>query len=151
GIAASRVLWTGPGTRLAGIVCNHPLALADAYYRFPVPLLPGGFVTTEQGSGLVHIAPGHGADDYELGIAHGVEVPQTVDGDGRYFPHVGLFAGKRVLTPAGKTGDADAAVIAALEAQGHLLAQRKLTHSYPHSWRSKAPLIFRNTPQWFIS
>ena len=121
-------------------------------YDFAVPLLPGGFVTTEQGTGLVHIAPGHGADDWELGRAHGVEVPQTVDGDGRYFDHVPLFAGKRVLTPYGKTGDADAAVIAALaEAGAAAGAQAKLTHSYPHSWRSKAPLIFRNTPQWFIS
>jgi isoleucyl-tRNA synthetase len=151
GITESRTLWSGPGTRLAGIVCHHPLALADGYYRFPVPLLPGGFVTTEQGTGLVHMAPGHGADDYDLGRAHGIEVPQTVDGDGRYFPHVALFAGKRVLTPAGKRGDADPAVVEALTAAGHLLAQGRLTHSYPHSWRSKAPLIFRNTPQWFIS
>src|SRR5262249_33258746 len=86
----------------------------------------------------------------ELGLAHGIEVPQTVDGDGRYFDHVPLFAGKRVLTPRGKPGDADAAVVAALREAGLLLASAKLTHSYPHSWRSKAPLIFRNTPQWFI-
>src|SRR5215475_3028907 len=153
GITEHRILWSGPGTRLAGIVCRHPLAGQGAGhgYDFPVPLLPGGFVTTEQGTGLVHIAPGHGADDWELGRAHGVEVPQTVDGDGRYFDHVPLFAGKQVLTPRGKTGDADAAVIAALEAAGRMLARAKLTHSYPHSWRSKAPLIFRNTPQWFIS
>jgi isoleucyl-tRNA synthetase len=149
GIAASSVLWSGPGTRLAGIICHHPLA--GRGYDFPVPTLPGAFVTTEQGTGLVHIAPGHGADDWELGRAHGVEVPQTVDGDGRYFEHVPLFAGRRVLTPRGKTGDADAAVIAALAESGHLLASAKLTHSYPHSWRSKAPLILRNTPQWFIS
>jgi len=149
GITESRILWSGPGTRLAGIVCRHPLA--GQGYDFPVPLLPGGFVTTEQGTGLVHIAPGHGADDWELGRAHGIEVPQTVDGEGRYFDHVPLFAGKRVLTPRGKTGDADAAVTAAIEAAGRLLASARLTHSYPHSWRSKAPLIFRNTPQWFIS
>jgi isoleucyl-tRNA synthetase len=149
GIAESHPLWSGPGTRLAGIICRHPLA--GQGYDFPVPLLPGGFVTTEQGTGLVHIAPGHGADDWELGRAHGIEVPQTVDGEGRYFDHVPLFAGKRVLTPRGKTGDADGAVTAALAAAGRLLASAKLTHSYPHSWRSKAPLIFRNTPQWFIS
>ena len=136
GITGSRILWSGPGTRLAGIICRHPLA--GQGYEFPVPLLPGGFVTTEQGTGLVHIAPGHGADDWELGRAHGVEVPQTVDGEGRYFDHVPLFAGKRVLTPRGKTGDADAAVTAALEAAGRLLASAKLTHSYPHSWRSPA-------------
>ncbi len=149
GIASAEVVWSGPGTRLAGIICRHPLAHQG--YEFPVPMLPGGFVTTEQGTGLVHIAPGHGADDWELGQAHGLEVPQTVDGDGRYYDGVPLFAGKRVLTPSGKKGDADGAVIAALKAAGHLLAEGKLTHSYPHSWRSKAPLIFRNTPQWFVS
>jgi isoleucyl-tRNA synthetase len=108
-------------------------------------------VTTEQGTGLVHIAPGHGADDYDLGRAHDIEVPHTIDGDSRYLPHVPLVAGKRVMTDAGKKADADPAVVAALREAGHLLAESKLTHSYPHSWRSKAPLIFRNTPQWFIS
>jgi isoleucyl-tRNA synthetase len=149
GIMDSRELWAGPGVRLAGIICRHPLA--GRGYDFPVPMLAGGFVTTEQGTGLVHVAPGHGADDWELGRAHGLEVPQTVDADGRYFDHVPLFAGKRVLTPRGKRGDADPAVVAALKDGGALLALGTLTHSYPHSWRSKAPLIFRNTPQWFIS
>ena len=149
GITESRILWSGPGSRFSGVVCHHPLA--GRGYEFPVPLLPGGFVTTEQGTGLVHVAPGHGADDWEVARAFGVEVPQTVDGDGRYFDHVPLFPGKRVLTPYGKPGDADAAVIAALAEADRLLGQAKLTHSYPHSWRSKAPLIFRNTPQWFIS
>ena len=149
GIAQSVSLWSGPGTRLAGTVARHPFA--GKGYEFTVPLLPGNFVTTEQGTGLVHIAPGHGADDYDLGRAHDIEVPQTIDGDSRYFPHVPLFAGKRVLNPGGKKADADPAVVAALREAGHLLAEAKLTHSYPHSWRSKAPLIFRNTPQWFIS
>jgi isoleucyl-tRNA synthetase len=149
GITQSTSLWSGPGTRLAGTLARHPFA--GKGYEFSVPLLPGSFVTTEQGTGLVHIAPGHGADDYDLGRAHDIEVPQTIDGDSRYFPHVPLFAGKRVLTAAGKKADADPAVVAALKESGHLLAETKLTHSYPHSWRSKAPLIFRNTPQWFIS
>src|SRR3546814_8658689 len=104
----------------------------------------------DTGTGFVHIAPGHGADDWELGRVNGVEVPQTVAEDGTYYDHVPLFAGKRVLTPAGKAGDADGAVIAALAEAGTLLAKGKLTHSYPHSWRSKAPLIFRNTANWFI-
>jgi isoleucyl-tRNA synthetase len=78
-------------------------------------------------------------------------VPQTVAGDGTYFPQVPLFAGKHVYRPNGKTGDADAAVIAAIRDAGGLVGEGKLVHSYPHSWRSKAPLIFRNTPQWFIS
>ncbi len=149
GIAAAKTLWSGPGTRLAGTLARHPFA--GKGYDFKVPMLPGGFVTTEQGTGLVHIAPGHGADDYDLGRAHGIEVPQTIDGDSRYLPHMPLFAGKRVMTDAGKKADADPAVVAALAEAGHLLAESRLTHSYPHSWRSKAPLIFRNTPQWFIS
>ncbi|HYM04455.1 MAG TPA: class I tRNA ligase family protein, partial [Stellaceae bacterium] len=93
----------------------------------------------------------HGADDYELGRAHAIEAPQTVAADGTYFPHVPLFAGRHVYWPNGKTGDANGAVIAAIREAGGLLAEGKLVHSYPHSWRSKAPLIFRNTPQWFIS
>jgi isoleucyl-tRNA synthetase len=137
------------GTELAGTICRHPLFAQG--YGFDVPLLPGGFVTDEDGTGFVHIAPGHGADDWELGIAHGIEVPQTVAGDGTYYPHVPLFAGRHVYWSNGKTGDANGAVIAAIKDAGGLLAQGKLVHSYPHSWRSKAPLIFRNTPQWFIS
>ncbi len=149
GIVEAAVIWTGKGARLAGTVAAHPLR--GHGYEFEVPLLAGGFVTTEQGTGIVHIAPGHGADDWELGIAHGIEVPQTVGEDGSYYAEVPLFAGKRVYRPDGKKGDADPAVVAALKEAGALLAQGRLTHSYPHSWRSKAPLIFRNTPQWFIS
>jgi len=149
GIGASDVAWSGKGSSLTGTVCAHPLR--DKGYDFEVPLFAGDFVTTDQGTGFVHIAPGHGADDWELGMANGVEVPQTVGEDGSFYPHVPLFAGKRVLRPDGKKGDADPAVIAALKEAGALLAQGKLTHSYPHSWRSKAPLIFRNTAQWFIS
>jgi len=134
---------------LAGTVAKHPLN--GQGYDFPVPLFPGAFVTDTDGTGFVHIAPGHGADDFELGQAHGIEVPQTVAGDGRYFDHVPLFAGATVYRPNGKPGDANDKVIAAIEAAGGLLQRGKLTHSYPHSWRSKAPLIFRNTPQWFIS
>ena len=149
GITGHRVVATLAGHALAGTVCRHPLA--GQGYEFDVPMLPGGFVTTDQGTGLVHIAPGHGADDYELGLAHGILAPQTVAEDGTYFPHVPLFAGRRVLTPYGKKGDADQTVIQVMAAAGALLAQGTLVHSYPHSWRSKAPLIFRNTPQWFIS
>jgi isoleucyl-tRNA synthetase len=143
------VLAAFKGEDLAGTICRHPLSAQG--YGFDVPLLPGGFVTDDDGTGFVHIAPGHGADDWELGIAHGIEVPQTVAGDGTYFPHVPLFAGRHVYWPNGKTGDADEAVIAAIKEAGGLLARGTLVHSYPHSWRSKAPLIFRNTPQWFIS
>ena len=149
GITGSETLWQGKGAALVGTECRHPFH--GKGYDFPVRVYAGDFVTVEAGTGFVHIAPGHGADDYELGIAHGVEVPQTVGPDGRYYDHVPLFAGKAVLTPYGKSGDANPAVIAALAEAGMLLKSGKLTHSYPHSWRSKAPLIFRNTPQWFIS
>jgi isoleucyl-tRNA synthetase len=137
------------GAVLAGTTCRHPLH--ESGYDFPVPLLPGAFVDLETGSGFVHIAPGHGTDDCELGIQHGIAVPDTVGPDGVFLDQVPLFAGRRVLTEDGKEGDANAAVIDALEQADALLGRGTLVHSYPHSWRSKAPLIFRNTPQWFIS
>ncbi len=149
GITGQSVLATLPGAALAGTVCRHPLD--GRGYEFDVPLLPGEFVTTEAGTGLVHIAPGHGADDFELGQAHGLPVPETVAEDGRYLDHVPLFAGRVIYRPDGKKGDANKAVMTALEEAGALVARGQLRHSYPHSWRSKAPLIFRATPQWFIS
>ena len=134
---------------LEGLIAAHPFR--GQGYDFDVRLLAGDFVTADAGTGFVHIAPGHGADDYELGTANGVEVPDTVAEDGTYFPHVPMFAGKRVYTAEGKKGDANRTVIAALDAAGKLLATSRITHSYPHSWRSKAPVIFRNAPQWFIA
>ncbi len=130
-----------PGARLAGAVLRHPLA--GEHYRFEVPLLPAGFVDTEQGTGFVHVAPGHGADDFELGRAHGLDLPSTVDDDGRYHAHVPLFAGAHVYK-------VNPAVTDRLAAAGTLLGGEKYRHSYPHSWRSKKPVIFRNTPQWFV-
>lgn len=148
-IAAAKVIWSGKGGDLTGTVTRHPFH--GAGYDFEVRPYAGDFVSTEAGTGFVHIAPGHGADDYELGLANGIDVPQTVGADGAYYDHVPLFAGKKVLTAYGKKGDADDAVIAALSERGMLVASGKIKHSYPHSWRSKAPVIFRNTPQWFIS
>ncbi len=152
-----RVMATLAGRDLAGTICHHPLKFhpeAAGGYDFPVPLLAGGFVTTDTGTGFVHIAPGHGEDDWLLGKEHGLPVPDTVQPDGRYFPHVAIFAGMEVLAQ-GKNGKyyspVAKPVIAAMTATGCLLAHGKVEHSYPHSWRSKAPLIFRNTPQWFIS
>ena len=138
-----------------GMVCEHPLGALDTHYGFQVPLLAGDHVTEEAGTGFVHTAPGHGADDYAVWLAHGHrEIPETVDPDGAYFPHVPLFGGLKVLETegkkAGKFGPANDAVIAKLIEAGRLLARGRLEHSYPHSWRSKAPVIFRNTPQWFI-
>ncbi len=142
GITDYRVADALSGRALAGTVCRHPFH--GQGYDFDVPLLPADHVTLEQGSGLVHIAPGHGAEDYEVGARFGIDPPDTVDGDGLYTENVPLFAGQHVF----KANDAVADKLAEV---GALLARGKLTHSYPHSWRSKAPLIFRNTPQWFIS
>lgn len=148
-ITEHEVFWQGLGSELLGLRCDHPLASAG--YDAGAPVLNGDFVTTEAGTGFVHIAPGHGADDFELGKASGLEIPQTVDADGSFFAHVPLFAGSLVYTSEGKEGDANGKVIGALMESGALIAKGSLRHSYPHSWRSKAPLIFRNTPQWFIS
>jgi isoleucyl-tRNA synthetase len=141
-ISEFRTLATLTGEALRGTVCRHPLR--GRGYDFDVPLLPGAHVTTEQGTGLVHTAPGHGAEDFEIGREFGLEVPQTVGDDGTFYEHVSLFAGVHVYK-------ADDPLAKALEQAGALLHRGKLVHSYPHSWRSKAPLIFRTTPQWFIS
>ena len=140
---------------LEGVVCAHPLAALDRGYGFPVPLLAAEHPDDETGTGLVHTAPGHGAEDYQTWLAHGHrEIPETVDEDGGYFPDVPLFGGLKVLETegkkAGRFGPANDAVIAKLIEAGALLARGRLEHSYPHSWRSKAPVIYRATPQWFI-
>jgi isoleucyl-tRNA synthetase len=140
--------------RLAGIDPNgmtvrHPFH--DGGYAFSVPLLPGEHVTSDTGTGFVHTAPGHGEDDFELARKFKIEVPFTVGEDGSFLANVPIFAGKRVLTPDGKDGDANGAVIKELIARGALLSKGTLRHQYPHSWRSKAPVIFRATPQWFAA
>ncbi len=109
------------------------------------------FVTLDQGTGLVHIAPAHGEDDHKFGRDRMLPMIQVIGNDGVYLPHVPLFAGKTIYKPDGKVGDANGAVIKALVEAGALLAKLNITHSYPHSWRSKAPLIFLTTPQWFIA
>ena len=140
--------------------CHHPFH--EHGYDFEVRLYEGDFVTEETGTGFVHIAPGHGADDYILYINNkesfaeaGIpEVPHTVREDGHYFEHVPLFGGvepKRVINDKGKFADANDAVIEELVKANALVARGRLRHQYPHSWRSKAPVIFRNTPQWFIA
>jgi isoleucyl-tRNA synthetase len=149
GIVRHTIVDLFPGNALAGTVAKHPLN--GQGYEFDVKLLPAGFVEADAGTGLVHIAPNAGMDDWLLGREHGIPVVDTVGPDGVYLDSVPLFASRRVYMPNGKTGDANEAVIAAIETAGGLLARGTLVHSYPHSWRSKAPLIFRNTPQWFIS
>jgi isoleucyl-tRNA synthetase len=141
---------------LKTLVAAHPLRSLG--YTFQVPVLPAGFVTADTGTGFVHNAPGHGEDDFELMVGRDRDYPaknpdafNLVLPDGSYAPHVPHFAGKRILTPEGKDGDANGAVIRELIEHGKLLAKGTLRHSYPHSWRSKAPVIFRATPQWFVA
>jgi len=134
---------------VGSFICSHPFAKSD--YNFDIKLYEADFVTLEQGTGFVHIAPGHGADDYLLGMANNIEVPETVDQDGCYFDHVPLFKGKKIFNDDGSDADANVAVIIELKNHNALAGKGSLRHSYPHSWRSKAPVIFRNTPQWFIS
>jgi len=155
--ATFTLLHTLKGEALAGTICHHPLKHhpeAKGGYDFAVPALAGDFVTTDTGTGFVHIAPGHGEDDFHLGRANGITVPDTVQPDGTYYPSVALFAGLSVLEK-GKNGKyyspVAKPVMEAMKACGNLLANGKIEHSYPHSWRSKAPLIFRTTPQWFVS
>src|ERR1700761_7344335 len=147
---------TVPADELKSLVAAHPLRSVG--YTFDVPVLPAAFVTADTGTGFVHNAPGHGEDDFELMLGVDRDYPKKnpdafniVLPDGSYAPNVPLFAGKRILTQEGKDGDANGAVIKELIAHGKLLAKGTLRHSYPHSWRSKAPVIFRATPQWFVA
>jgi isoleucyl-tRNA synthetase len=141
GIAGYDIERVLPGAALAGSIAAHPLR--GHAYDHDVPLLAGDFVTADQGTGFVHVAPSHGEEDFALGQAHGIEVPETVGPDGRYADWVPHFAGVHVFKAAEP-------VCALLSAAGGLLARGSITHSYPHSWRSRAPLIYRATPQWFI-
>ncbi len=145
---------------LDGLNCWHPLKGLAGNYAFKVPLLAGDHVTDDAGTGFVHTAPGHGRDDFEIWTANAaklaeqginVNIPYTVDADGRFTEQAPGFAGKRVLTEKGEKGDANEAVIKALADAGMMIARGRLKHQYPHSWRSKKPVIFRNTPQWFIA
>ncbi len=151
-------------TELAKRVCAHPLAnnTWSNRYSFAVPLLDGDHVTDDAGTGFVHTAPGHGREDFDIWTsaattqllrARGIstDIPYTVDENGAFTKDAPGFEGKRVITDDGKKGDANKAVAEALKNAGMLLTgMRTLKHQYPHSWRSKKPVIFRNTPQWFI-
>ena len=143
---------------LSALDCAHPLASLG--YDFPVPLLDGDHVTDDTGTGFVHTAPGHGSDDYIIWMQNqaalnkrglDTSIPFTVDRDGVMTKAAPGFEGRRVLNEKGDKGDANDAVIKALSDAGNIIARGRLKHQYPHSWRSKKPVIFRNTPQWFIA
>ena len=150
---------------LEGLVCGHPLRGLGGGYDFAVPLIAGDHVTDDAGTGFVHTAPGHGREDFDAWMdaareieARGISsaIPFTVDDAGFYTKDAPGFGPDREGGPArviddkGKKGDANQAVITALIEAGNLFARGRLKHDYPHSWRSKKPIIFRNTPQWFV-
>ena len=142
GISSYVVKASFKGSALAGTICKLPFH--GKGYGYDVPALSAEFATTDEGTGIVHIAPGHGPDDWELGIENDIEIPQTVSEDGTYYDHIPIFSGMHVYKCNDYLADT-------LQGAGGLLARGTLVHRYPHSWRSRKPLIFRNTSQWFIS
>ena len=130
------------GNVFEGTICSHPFL--NLGYNHDIPMLDARFVTTEQGTGIVHCAPSHGPDDFNLCLNNGIKALETVDDDGKYTKNIPLFEGTHIFK-------AIALVIEKLKEEKKLVSNGKLNHSYPHSWRSKAPLVHRATPQWFIS
>ncbi|QYO77501.1 isoleucine--tRNA ligase [Devosia salina] len=148
-----------PASVLAGISAHHPLRGLAGGYEFAVPLLDGEHVTDDAGTGFVHTAPGHGLDDFGIWMEstrllqeRGIDpaIPYCVDDGGFYTKDAPGFDGARVIDDNGKKGDANQRVITALAEHGNIIARGRVKHQYPHSWRSKKPVIFRNTPQWFV-
>ncbi len=137
-----KVLKSFKGSEFKKTVCSHPFK--NLGYKFDVPMFEASFVTLEQGTGIVHCAPSHGPDDFNLCLKHGIKAIETVNDDGRYTKNILVFEGTHVFK-------ADEIIIKNLQEQKNLLGSGTLVHSYPHSWRSKAPLVHRATPQWFIS
>ncbi len=139
---------------LKTLTLAHPLRSAegtDGEWDYDVPMLPGEHVTDDAGTGFVHTAPSHGDDDYALGQKHGLSMTYNVMEDGSFRADLPLFGGQHIITSEGKEGPANVSVIKQLAYAGALFAKGKYRHSYPHSWRSKAPVIYRNTPQWFVA
>ena len=137
-----KILKSFKGTELSGTICSHPFIKMN--FDYDVPMLDAQFVNLEQGTGIVHCAPSHGPDDFNLCLKNNIPSQYTVDSAGLYTKEIPYFANTHVFK-------ADPIVIEKLKEQSKLLKNDKLSHSYPHSWRSKAPLIYRATPQWFIS
>ncbi|MBC7139125.1 MAG: isoleucine--tRNA ligase [Defluviimonas sp.] len=143
-----------PAAELAGVTLAHPYRGIEGgagEWDYDVPMLPGEHVTEDAGTGFVHTAPSHGDDDYQLGLKFNLPMTYNVEADGSYRADLPVFGGQAILTAEGKEGPANVSNIRALHGAGALLAKGRIKHSYPHSWRSKAPLIYRNTPQWFVA
>ncbi|QYK13985.1 isoleucine--tRNA ligase [Shewanella rhizosphaerae] len=138
GAESHSVLGTVKGQALELLRFKHP------FYNFDVPVIIGDHVTVDSGTGVVHTAPGHGQDDFVIGQKYGLEVANPVGDNGVYKPDTEFFAGQHVFK-------ANNNVVALLEEKGALLNHVAYRHSYPHCWRHKTPIIFRATPQWFIS
>ncbi|MDR2458519.1 MAG: isoleucine--tRNA ligase [Holosporales bacterium] len=137
-----KVISNFTGEALSGVICSHPLKQLG--FEHDIPMLPGHHVTTDVGTGFVHTAPAHGVDDFEIGTKFGLQIRDIVNDDGTLASFIPHFAGEHAF----KVGPH---VIEELKKSGNLLHTEQITHSYPHSWRSKAPLIFRTTTQWFIA
>ena len=151
-LAESTVLedvWSGKGSDLAGTIARHPMHHLGGFFAKPRPFLPGEFVTTDTGTGLVHMAPDHGEDDFALCKANGIEPVFAVEGDGKYRADWAWLGGQGSVINT-KFNAPDGPICADLREAGALLAASDFRHSYPHSWRSKARVIYRCTPQWFI-
>ncbi|ARC89482.1 isoleucine--tRNA ligase [Rhodovulum sp. MB263] len=151
-------MWTRVGDvsadALGALTLAHPFRGVEGgagEWDYDVPMLPGDHVTEDAGTGFVHTAPSHGDDDYQIGLKFGLPMTYNVLEDGSYRADLPLFGSAVIIRPDGKEGDANRRVIDKLVEAGALIARGRLKHSYPHSWRSKAPLIYRNTPQWFAS
>ena len=141
--------WQGKGSDLAGAKALHPMHEKGGFFAKPRPFLPGEFVTTETGTGLVHLAPDHGEDDFALCKAHGIDPVFAVEPNGFYREDWAWLGGQgSVIAP--KLNAPEGPICADLRDAGALLAAGQFKHSYPHSWRSKAKVIYRCTPQWFI-
>ncbi len=150
----TKKLWDIRFSQFTTIVLAHPFRDVEGTngeWDFHVPLLPGDHVTDDVGTGFVHTAPSHGDDDYQLAVKHGLPMTYNVLEDGSYRADLPLFGGQHIILPDGKEGPSNVSVIKQLAYAGALFAKGKLKHSYPHSWRSKAPVIYRNTPQWFAA
>ncbi len=143
-------VWQGNGSDLAGTIARHPMHHLGGFFAKPRPFLPGDFVTTETGTGLVHMSPDHGEDDFALCKANGIEPVFAVEADGKYRADWGWLGGQGSVINA-KFNAPDGPICEDLRTSGGLLAaSADYKHSYPHSWRSKAKVIYRCTPQWFV-